>query len=255
MKRFTLFCTFASLTLLGLSAQTIRDQYDTKAEACADASYQACDAYYTYGQIGWERMVGWRPIQYLDQYEADHRAYNLNMALFLQVNAAAALIDDCEIVAVNQKGRVVGCQCPEPFPDGYPQRHNCTDVASMTVYGEAGDVIRFKIVTGTTPTTLSEAWAEEVYTFRANSVVGLADTDGDGRADALQPLVLHPVSPGDVNRDGTLSIADVAGAIAVLNGDDAPERSQANADYNGNGSVALDDVDALRDALLHDGRQ
>lgn len=255
MKRFTLFCILASLFCTGLSAQDIRDQYPTKAEACADASYQDCDEYYTYGQIGWEKRVGWRPILYLDQYETDHRAYNVNMTMFVQVACEGNMLSDCEIVAVNSEGKVVGNQCPEPFPDGYGKRHECTDVASMAVFGASGDKIRFKIVTGSTLDELQEEWAEEEYTFSANSVVGLSDTDGDGRPDTLEPFVLHLTLPGDVNRDGKFSIVDVAGTVSILKGDAAPGMSEQAADFNGHDGVNLDDVQDLVDHILQRGKE
>lgn len=258
MKRFTLFCVIATLLPLlcggggsSLAAQSIHEQYATKAEACADASYRYCDEYYTYGQIGWEQKVGWRPIQYLDRYETDHRAYNVNMTMYVQVVCGANLLSDCEIVAVNPAGKVVGNQCPEPFPDGYGRRHQCTDVASMAVFGNPGDKIRFKIVTGSTVATLQETWADEVYTFSANTVVGLADTNGDGRVDALQPYVLHLSLPGDVNADAQYSIADVAGIISVLNRVNVPGVNPDAADFNTSGDVNLSDVDDLVDHLLH----
>lgn len=257
MKRFTLFCIIATLLPLlcggggsSLSAQNIHDQHATKAEACADASYRDCDEYYTYGQIGWEKRVGWRPIQYLDQYETDHRAYNVNMTMYVQVMSGDNVLDDCEIVAVNPAGKVVGNQCPEPFPDGYGRRHQCTDVASMAVFGDLGDVIRFKVVTGATEATLREVWADETCSFSAGNIVGLADTDGDGRADALQPFVLHLSLPGDVNGDGHYSIADVVGIISVLNKVSVAGVDAAAADFNGVDGVNLDDVDGLVGHIL-----
>lgn len=253
MKRL-LFLSLLSLTTylfpLPTSAQSIHDQYATKAEACADASYRDCDEYYTYGQIGWEKRVGWRPIQYLDQYEKDHRSYNVNMTMFVQVMCGDNLISDCEIVAVNSAGKVVGNQCPEPFPDGYGRRHQCTDVASMAVFGDAGDNIRFKIVTGSTLASLQETWANETYTFRANGVEGLVDTNGDGRVDTLQPYVLHLSVPGDVNRSGTVSIADVAGAISIMLGSPAPGMDAAAADFDHNGTITLSELDEMVNDIL-----
>lgn len=267
MKRFTLFCIIATLLPLlcggggsSLAAQSIHDQYATKAEACADASYRYCDEYYTYGQIGWEQKVGWRPIQYLDRYEAEHRAYNVNMTMFVQVMCGDDVLSDCEIVAVNAAGRVVGNQCPEPFPDGYGRRHECTNVASMAVFGDVGDKIRFKIVTGSTLATLREDWADEDCTFGINTVVGLADTNGDGRPDTLEPFVLHVSPSGDVNRDGRHTIVDVAGLIAILNAHSQgvptpPAFDESAADYDGSGAVTLDDVDAMVNAILHVGQR
>lgn len=250
MKRFALSCIIATLFCTTISAQSIHDQYATKAEACADASYRDCDEYYTYGQIGWEKRVGWRPILYLDQYEADHRAYNVNMTMYVQVMCGETLVSDCEIVAVNPAGKVVGNQCPEPFPDGYGRRHQCTDVAAMAVFGDLGDNIRFKVVTGSTEATLREVWADEVYTFSANTVAGLADTNGDGRVDTLQPYVLHLPLPGDVNRSGSLSIADVAGLVSILLGTPADGLNENAADFNQSGAVSLDDVDAMANHIL-----
>lgn len=254
MKRFILLLSLIS-SLFPSSAQTIHDQYATKAEACADASYRDCDEYYTYGQIGWEKRVGWRPILYLEQYEKDHRAYNVNMTMYVQVKRGETLVTDCEIVAVNAAGKVVGNQCPEPFPDGYGRRHQCTDVATMAVFGDLGDKIRFKVVTGSTEATLREAWADELCTFSFNTVVGLVDTNGDGRADTLQPYVLHLPLPGDVNGDGRYSIADVAGIISVLGGVDTPGINPAAADFDESGTVDISDVEALANYLLEIDKQ
>lgn len=259
MKRLLFLSLLFPLTSylfpLPTSAQNIHDLYATKAEACADASYRDCDEYYTYGQIGWEKRVGWRPIQYLDQYETDHRAYNVNMTMYVQVMSGDNVLDDCEIVAVNPAGKVVGNQCPEPFPDGYGRRHQCTDVASMAVFGDLGDVIRFKVVTGATKATLREVWADETCSFSAGSIVGLADTDGDGRADALQPFVLHLSVPGDVNHSGTLSIADVAGAISIMNGRPVPGMDASAADSDHDGTITLSELDEMVNRILQIEKQ
>ena len=65
MLALTMLCAAAPL-----SAQSIHDLYSTKEEACTvtdSYNYRNTNGYNMYGQIGWEREVEWRPIQYLDR--------------------------------------------------------------------------------------------------------------------------------------------------------------------------------------------
>ena len=178
----------------GAEAQSIRDQYGSKAEACevTDGNdYRDTEGYRRYGQIGWEQEVGWRPIQNLERYESEHRKYNINSFVYCQVWDGDKLLDDCEIVAVNESGYVVGNQCPEPHP---LKAGDFENVAIMAVFGEQeGEVIRFKVITGigTADDPLVEKWAEEVLQFVPNGTTGLTDSDGDGKFDSWDPMALH----------------------------------------------------------------
>lgn len=199
MRRLFLTVVCIVCAAASLSAQTnIRDLYSTKAEACADPNYRYCAGYKQYGQIGWEREVGWRPIQYLDRYESEHRNYNINSFLYCQVVCGKDTLDDCEIVAFDSKGLVVGNQCPEPSPLKAGATHNA---AIMAIFGNVIDEpIRFLIVTGTGTVAdpLVERWAEETHLFVPNGTTGLSDLDGDGRLDTWTPVVLHISTPGTV---------------------------------------------------------
>ena len=114
-KFFLILCLVCAVQ--GMSAQTdIHDKYSSKSEACEDGTYRKSDGYKKFGQIGWEKESGWRQIQYLDRYEREHRIYNTNSFLYCQVMWNDVLLEDCEIVAFDSKGYVVGNQCPEPFP-------------------------------------------------------------------------------------------------------------------------------------------
>lgn len=182
-----------------LSAQSIRYLYGTKEEACAvteSYNYRLTDGYTKYGQIGWEKEVGWRPIQYLEQYESEHRTYSINSFLYCQVEWNGKILDDCEIVAIDSRGLVVGNQCPEPKPI----KATVDNVAIIAIFGEIpGEEIKFKVVvgTGTAEDPLVEYWAEETHSFVPNGTTGLLDKDGDGRLDTWDPVVLH-LRPSEV---------------------------------------------------------
>lgn len=200
MLVLTMLCAAAPL-----SAQGIRDLYSTKAEACevtATNDYRQSDGYRKYGQIGWEREVGWRPIQYLDRYESEHREYSINSFVYCQVMFDDKVLDDCEIVAIDSRGFVVGNQCPEPKP----LKSTVDNVAIMAIFGEeAGEEIKFKVVlgTGTAEDPLVEYWAKETHAFIPNGITGLVDIDGDGRVDTWSPIELH------VTSDDVVSVSSV----------------------------------------------
>lgn len=159
-------------------------------------NYRKTDGYRKYGQIGWEREVEWRPIQYLDRYELEHRTYSVNSFLYCQVMLGDRILDDCEIVAIDSRGLVVGNQCPEPKP----LKATVDNVAIMAIFGETpGEEIRFKVVvgSGTAEDPLVEYWAEETHSFIPNGTTGLLDVDGDGRLDTWSPVVLH-LTPSDI---------------------------------------------------------
>lgn len=249
MKKLSILIFLLLQLAASASAQSIRDQYATKSEACINADYMDCDEYYTYGQIGWEQASGWRPIQYLSRYESEHRQYNVNMTLYVQIVDNGKVLDDCEIVAFDPQGNVVGNQCPEPFPDGYGITHKCTNVASMAVFGATGDKITFRVVTGAKAGELTETDVEETIAFSQNTILGLLDSDSDGILDTMQPLVLHLASPqGDVNADGTVDVRDAVLLIDhICTGSAIDEKV---ADANGNGTIETDDVEAIINKYL-----
>ena len=179
-KFFLILCLVCAAQ--GMSAQTdIHDKYSSKSEACEDGTYRKSDGYKKFGQIGWEKESGWRQIQYLDRYEREHRIYNTNSFLYCQVMWNDVLLEDCEIVAFDSKGNVVGNQCPEPFPQKAGNLHH---VAIMAIFGD-------------TP--------HEKITFKV-------DADGDGRLDTWKPVVLHvketPTAIREVSSDSVKGIND-----------------------------------------------
>lgn len=209
-----LFLTIACLVCAAVSlpAQTsIRDEFATKAEACADPSYRQTEGYKSYGQIGWERETGWRDIRYLDRYESEHRRYSTNAFLYCQVAKYGEVIDDCEIVALNSEGYVVGNQCPEPSP---LEAGSLKNVAVMAIFGDTpGEEIHFVALTGygKGEGDVVETKILETLSFQPNSTTGLADTDGDGRLDAWQPMMLNLDLPSSV-------------AVVDVNAEKAPSR-------------------------------
>lgn len=158
-KFFLILCLVCAAQ--GMSAQTdIHDKYSSKSEACEDGTYRKSDGYKKFGQIGWEKESGWRKIQYLDRYEREHRIYNTNSFLYCQVMWNDVLLDDCEIVAFDSKGNVVGNQCPEPFPQKAGNLHH---VAIMAIFGDTPhEKITFKVIkgAGTVADPVSEKQAE-----------------------------------------------------------------------------------------------
>lgn len=144
-KFFLILCLVCAAQ--GMSAQTdIHDKYSSKSEACEDGTYRKSDGYKKFGQIGWEKESGWRQIQYLDRYEREHRIYNTNSFLYCQVMWNDVLLEDCEIVAFDSKGYVVGNQCPEPFPQKAGNLHH---VAIMAIFGDTPqEKITFKVIKG-----------------------------------------------------------------------------------------------------------
>ena len=213
---------------LRLSAQDIRDQYSSKATACEvtdSSNYRMSDGYKKYGQIGWEQEIGWRPIQYLDQYENEHRRYSINSFLYCQVMMGNKILDDCEIVAVNSDGYIVGNQCPEPKP---LKAQNVYNTAIMAIFGsDSGEEIKFKVITGagTVDDPLVEQWADETHLFVPNGITGLNDEDGDGRPDTWAPVVLHIGSSDIPNGIRTID-ADGNTTVYSINGTrlDAPKK-------------------------------
>lgn len=203
MLALTMLCAAATL-----SAQSIHDLYSTKEEACTvtdSYNYRNTNGYNIYGQIGWEREVEWRPIQYLDRYELEHRTYSVNSFLYCQVVLGDRVLDDCEIVAIDSRNLVVGNQCPEPKP----LKATVDDVAIMAIFGETpGEEIRFKVVvgSGTAEDPLIEYWAEETHSFVPNGTTGLLDIDNDGRLDTWSPVVLH-LNPYDIATISSLGYA------------------------------------------------
>ena len=208
-KFFLLLCLVCAVQ--GMSAQTdIHDKYSSKSEACEDGTYRKSDGYKKFGQIGWEKESGWRKIQYLDRYESEHRKFNTNSFLYCQVMWNDILLDDCEIVAFDTKGNVVGNQCPEPFPQKAGDLHH---VAIMAIFGDTpNEKITLKIIkgAGTADDPVKEGQAEEIHLFVPNGTTGLVDTDYDGRLDTWSPVVLHvkdtptvirEVSTGEVKGD------------------------------------------------------
>lgn len=171
-----------------MSAQTdIHDKYSSKSEACEDGTYRKSDGYKEFGQIGWEKESGWRQIQYLDRYEREHRIYNTNSFLYCQVMWNDVLLDDCEIVAFDSKGNVVGNQCPEPFPQKAGNLHH---VAIMAIFGDTPqEKITFKVIkgAGTVADPVSEKQAEEVHLFVPN-----------GRRDLLMLMGMVVWIPGSL---------------------------------------------------------
>lgn len=223
---------FIALSLLCTAAQPpaqgIRDQYGSKAEACEvtdSYNYRKSDGYVQYGQIGWEKEVAWRPILYLDKYETDHRAYNINSFFYCQVMSGNKVLDDCEIVAVNSDGYIVGNQCPEPKP---LKAQNVYNTAIMAIFGsDSGEEIKFKVITGagTVDDPLVEQWADETHLFVPNGITGLNDEDGDGRPDTWAPVVLHIGSSDIPNGIRTID-ADGSTTVYSINGTrlDAPKK-------------------------------
>gem|GEM_PF-4942584 len=172
-------------------ADGIRDQYSSKKEACManNFAYRKTQGYRKGGgQIGWEIESGWRPILYNERFRSEHKTYNTNMYAYVQVVCGTDTLDDCEIVAWECNGRVVGNQCPEPILKGVSHVNN---VAVMPIFGSSTQTIRLTVVVGTTVETLVEYDIVETIPFKANSFVGYVDTDGDGYEDTLRPLVLH----------------------------------------------------------------
>lgn len=199
MRKIFLTITCLVCAAASLPAQTsIRDQFASKAEACADAAYRQTPGYKSYGQIGWERETGWRDIQYLDRYESEHRRYSTNAFLYCQVARYGEVVDDCEIVALNSEGYVVGNQCPEPSPLGAGEMKN---VAMMAIFGDTpGEEIHFVALTGygSREGDVVETKIVETLKFQPNSTTGLVDADGDGRLDTWQPMTLNLDLPSSV---------------------------------------------------------
>lgn len=199
MKRSLILTAFLCAATV-IAAQGIRDMYETKADACLVTdtyNYRETEGYMRYGQIGWERETGWRPIQYLDRYKTDHSRYNVNSFLYCQVVCGDMVFDDCEIVAFNSEGNVVGNQCPEPKP---LKAVNADNTAIMAIFGnKTGEEIRFMVVTGigTDENPLDSCWAKETLPFSPNSTIGLIDSDKDGKLDTWQPMKLT-LDPADV---------------------------------------------------------
>ena len=221
MRKKQLFITLSLLCAAAqLPAQGIRDQYGSKAEACEvtdSYNYRKSDGYKQYGQIGWEKEVAWRPIQYLDRYETEHRAYNINSFFYCQVMSGNKVLDDCEIVAVNGDGLIVGNQCPEPKP---LKAQNADNTAIMAIFGSLpGEEIKFKVVTGTGTDAdpLVEQWAEETHAFVPNGITGLTDEDGDGRPDTWAPVVLH-IGSSDIPNGISSVKTEGSTTIDIING-------------------------------------
>lgn len=185
-KFFLILCLVCAVQ--GMSAQTdIHDKYSSKSEACEDGTYRKSDGYKKFGQIGWEKESGWRQIQYLDRYEREHRIYNTNSFLYCQVMWNDVLLEDCEIVAFDSKGYVVGNQCPEPFPQKAGNLHH---VAIMAIFGDTPhEKITFKVIkgAGTVADPVSEKQAEEVHLFVPN-----------GRRDLLMLMGMVVWIPGSL---------------------------------------------------------
>ena len=59
-----------------------------------------------------------------------------------------------------------------------------------------------------------------------------------------------PVTPGDVNCDGEVSISDINAVIDILLGGSADVETQRRADVNGDGEVSISDINAVIDILL-----
>ena len=78
----------------------------------------------------------------------------------------------------------------------------------------------------------------------------LTDSNGKLTSCDFTVTVTEPLTPGDVNMDGWVSIDDVTALIDVLLGSIVDGYDAVAADVDGNGSVTIDDVTALIDMLL-----
>lgn len=153
-------------------------------------AYRHSQGYKENAMIGWEKEVGWRPIQYLDRFENEHGRYSTNMFVYAQVVVGKDTLDDCEVVAWDMYGNVVGNQTPEPIIDGDASDY-VHNLVNMACFGDAGDPIHFTVVLGTKEGELKEYEVTDTIPFVANTIRGYVDTDGDGWEDALQPLIFH----------------------------------------------------------------
>ena len=110
-----------------------------------------------------------------------------------------------------------------------------------TALTSANDGTRFSVVAQVTDGTLRVG-------FKAESVTAQWIAFDDARLEYL-----GSTEAGDVNRDGTVSIADVTALVNIVLGKDNTEPYQYDhsaADVNGDGSITIADVTALVNKVL-----
>lgn len=114
------------------------------------------------------------------------------------------------------------------------------ELCTLTIPGQSGHTFTFQVLYGDfdSPTIVD---AEETVKFKANAIVG-------GPRSPFWLTIPVPEIPGDVNRDGTVTIADVAALVALLIQPGAT--FPATADVNNDTHVNLDDVYALERLIL-----
>ena len=173
-----------------------------------------------------------RPTHYPDFSQPT--AWSSTMSYFVYVrDANGSPLSNYEVAVYDQDGnlRHVGRSIGN-------QQELCT----LTIPGQSGHTFSFKVIYGdfAAPTIVDAA---ETVSFRANAIVG-------GPLAPFWLTIPALALPGDVNRDGKVSISDMTALVKLLM--DHPETFPLEADVNGDNQYDLQDVEALERLLLED---
>ena len=114
------------------------------------------------------------------------------------------------------------------------------ELCTLTIPGQSGHTFHFKVIYGdfAAPTIVDAA---ETVGFKANAIVG-------GPLAPFWLTIPALALPGDVNRDGKVSISDMTALVRLILDD--PETFPLEADVNCDSLFDLQDVEALEQLLL-----
>ena len=135
------------------------------------------------------------------------------------------------------------------FADGGPESWNNDWTAFNGTY-RYGPASTTTITTGVTYTTAKRDNNYSYY-FTGDGSDYLVTFNSDGLTFSIEAIASQPaISPGDVNGDGFIGIADVTTLIDYLLGVVDDDFVLLNADADGNGSIDIADVTCIIDMIL-----
>lgn len=123
----------------------------------------------------------------------------------------------------------------------------CTSLTNATFTGAEGDLFEISLTTERTV----EAGEYEIKLTNI-SLSNTASVDLPV-ADCKGTVTLKRYTPGDVNNDGKISVADVTAGISFVLGNESPSFIREAADMDANDEVKVNDVTAIISLVLNEG--
>lgn len=123
----------------------------------------------------------------------------------------------------------------------------CTSLTNASFTGTEGDLFEISLAT----TKGMEAGEYEI--MLTNIALSNTASQDIPVADCKGMVTLKSFTPGDVNNDGKISVADVTAGISFVLGNESPSFIREAADMDANDEVKVNDVTAIISLVLNEG--